>query len=466
MKVAQEAHEVAYNARLKRIWKLAREDHREEKKEKEEKEKEEMAKIKKPLVSVRSGNKKDVSSSSLQSLKYTTRVRRAASLSAQTQNQIRVVMSVDELRVTLFTNTYRDLFCKILSEEATKLFGSFETILECISGDDGSAMAVQCVLRPHNDGHDEEDPIRLQELCDEEDGDDDEVKSVIRKLINHFKFRYSKTIGLTITPRVEQILLEPRESYRSRVASLDSEIAPPYTFFSLDDDNDDNGDDDDENDNSDENKEKDEEFLLPPGHIRKVSTRTLNLVNNVEHRESLIADLHKIDDSLPPGMLRRVSVTTMDVVQHMGKKSSLLAPKDLDDEDEDETPPPPTPLAVRETRETLMALVRKKTLHSTHAGHDGPGSGETPTEDDINGNFGPIRVLAKENKLDPKIRFPFKEPETESSSVLAYDGHWLANEGRKWVLAAPAMIYGMRHAYVDVEAQEHRFLFHLSLSRC
>lgn len=38
---------------MKRIWKLAREDHREEQKEEEEKEKEEKSKLKKPLVAVR-----------------------------------------------------------------------------------------------------------------------------------------------------------------------------------------------------------------------------------------------------------------------------------------------------------------------------------------------------------------------------------------------------------------------------
>ena len=129
VKCAQKAHEVAYNARLKRIWKLAREDHREEKKEEEEKEKEEKEKLKKPLVAVRSekGSKEPTN------LKYRTRVRRTASLSAETQNQIRLVMSVDELRVALFSDTYRDLFCKILSEEATAFFGPFETIFEVIS---------------------------------------------------------------------------------------------------------------------------------------------------------------------------------------------------------------------------------------------------------------------------------------------------------------------------------------------
>ena len=60
-------------------------------------------------------------------------------------------------------------------------------------------MTIQCILRPHNDGHDEEDPIRLQELCDEQDGDDEEVKSVVCKIVNRFKFRYGKMIGLTVS---------------------------------------------------------------------------------------------------------------------------------------------------------------------------------------------------------------------------------------------------------------------------
>ena len=304
-------------------------------------------------------------------------------------------------------------------------------------------MTIQCILRPHNDGHDEEDPIRLQELCDEQDGDDEEVKSVVRKIVNRFKFRYGKMIGLTVSPRVEQILLEPRESYRSRVSSLDSEIAPsldseiplppsspPMALHPLDEDED-----------------EDEDLMdRPPGHIRKVSTRTLNIVSNVEHRESLIADLSKIDNSLPPGMLRRVSMGTIDVVTHLGKKTSLMAPDEL----EDEPPKPPTPLAVRETLETLAKIVRKKTLSVAHAGHDGPGSGESPTEDDMNGNFGPIRVLAKEDKLPPEVRFPYDEP--DEPSVLCYDGHWLATEGRKWVVAGPAMVRALRHAYVSVRS--------------
>ena len=57
-------------------------------------------------------------------------------------------------------------------------------------GDERSAMTIQCILRPHNDGHDEEDPIRLQELCDEQDGDDEEVsigQSVDDDGLNHLR---------------------------------------------------------------------------------------------------------------------------------------------------------------------------------------------------------------------------------------------------------------------------------------
>lgn len=94
-------------------------------------------------------------------------------------------------------------------------------------------------------------------------------------------------------------------------------------------------------------------------------------------------------------------------------------------------------------------MVHKKNLNVMHAGHDGPGSGESPTEDDINGNFGPIRVLATENELDPEVRFPYDEPDkVEKTSVLSYDGHWLTTLGRKWVVAGPAMVRALRHAYV------------------
>ena len=58
----------------------------------------------------------------------------------------------------------------------------------------------------------------------------------------------------------------------------------------------------------------------------------------MEHKESLIADLSKIDHSLPPGMLRRVSMGTIDVVTHLGKKTSIMAPDELEDE-----PPKPPP---------------------------------------------------------------------------------------------------------------------------
>ena len=96
-----------------------------------------------------------------------------------------------------------------------------------------------------------------------------------------------------------------------------------------------------------------------------------------------------------------VSVWERSMSSRTWKEDLIMAPDEL----EDEPPKLPTPLAVRETQETLAKIVRKKTLSVAHAGHDGPGSGESPTEDDMNGNFGPIRVLAKEDKLLPRFVF-------------------------------------------------------------